>query len=97
MHTPRATCVRNLHTTHSPLLTANVWDAASARVCALAGAPAVATSSAAVRWSQGCSDGGFLPPERLVQAVAAIATGLTVPLSVDVKDGGPAARSASLI
>lgn len=99
MHTPRATCFRNLHTTHSPLLIANVWDAASARVCALAGAPAVATSSAAVCWSQGYSDGGFLPPERLVQAVAAIATGLTVPLSVDVEDGGPGSpqRVADLV
>lgn len=78
---------RALHAEPGPLLLPNAWDAPSARIFARAGAPAVATSSAAVSWALGFPDGGRLPAERLVDAVAAISRGLDVPLSVDVEEG----------
>lgn len=84
---PAAARFRALHAQPGPLLLPNAWDAPSARVFAMAGAQAVATSSAALSWAQGCPDGGRLSPERLVEAVSTIARGLETPLSVDVEDG----------
>lgn len=78
---------RALNGAKKPLLLVNVWDPASAALCALAGASAVATSSAALSWAEGSPDGGALPPPRLVNAVAGLARGLRIPLSVDVEDG----------
>ncbi|MGC0155057.1 isocitrate lyase/PEP mutase family protein [Chromobacterium vaccinii] len=83
----RARTFRRLHQTGRPLLLPNVWDALSARVFEQAGFPALATSSAAVAWSLGYRDGGELPREELVAAVARIARVLQAPLSVDLEDG----------
>lgn len=78
---------RRLHSAQQPLLLANAWDAGSARLIEQCGAPALATTSAGLAWSRGYADGGSLPPELLVTAVAEIARVLTVPLSVDIEDG----------
>ena len=65
----------------------NAWDAGSARVTQDLGAKAIATSSAAVAWSQGYADGHHFPPERLAITVADIALGtlmyryFTMPIS----------------
>ncbi|NUP48269.1 MAG: isocitrate lyase/phosphoenolpyruvate mutase family protein, partial [Catenulispora sp.] len=48
---------RELHIPGTPLALANAWDAASARVVAATGAPAVATTSAGVAWGLGAADG----------------------------------------
>lgn len=69
------------------LLLANCWDPGSARLAVLAGAPALATSSAAVAWSHGYPDGGKLPPHLLVEAAARIAALNALPLTVDMEDG----------
>lgn len=69
------------------LLLANCWDPGSARVAALAGAPALATSSAAVAWSLGYQDGGKLPPHLLVDTAARICARNHLPLTVDIEDG----------
>jgi len=76
-----------LHHAPAPLLLPNAWDAASARLFELAGAPAIATSSASLAWSLGYADGGALPPEELLAAVRRIARVIRVPLSVDLEDG----------
>lgn len=76
-----------LHNTEKPLILVNAWDAASARMWQEIGAPAVATSSAAVAWSRGYPDGNVLPTEELLDTVRLIARVLTVPLTVDVEEG----------
>ncbi|MBL8506930.1 MAG: isocitrate lyase/phosphoenolpyruvate mutase family protein [Chitinimonas sp.] len=76
-----------LHTQPSPLVLPNAWDAASAALFQRAGAPAVATSSAALAWSLGYADGSSLPRHELLAAIARIQRVLTVPLSVDLEDG----------
>jgi 2-methylisocitrate lyase-like PEP mutase family enzyme len=69
------------------LLLPNAWDAASARVTQDLGAKAIATSSAAVAWSQGFADGHHFPPERLVTVISDIARVVTVPITCDAEGG----------
>lgn len=76
------------HALHTDLLLLpNAWDAASARVTQDLGAKAIATSSAAVAWSQGYADGHHFPPERLVTTIADIARVVTVPITCDAEGG----------
>lgn len=76
-----------LHRAESPLLIANVWDAASAAMWQRAGAPALVTGSAALAWACGHADGGALPREALLQKVHDIVRVAAVPVSIDVEDG----------
>lgn len=76
-----------LHRETRPLLLANAWDAASARLWEEAGAPAIATASAAVSWARGYPDGGALPREALLDSLRDILRVTTVPVSVDLEDG----------
>ena len=69
------------------LLLPNAWDAASAKLFEASGAKAVATSSASLAWACGYADGGGLPPDELLDAVARITRVLKVPLTVDMEDG----------
>lgn len=69
------------------LMLANCWDPGSARIAALAGSRALATSSAAVAWAHGYQDGGPLPPALLVETAARIAAASALPLTVDMEDG----------
>lgn len=69
------------------LLLPNAWDAGTARLAQHLGAPAVATSSAAVAWSLGYADGDLLPVPLLLRTIESIARVLTVPLSVDIEGG----------
>jgi 2-methylisocitrate lyase-like PEP mutase family enzyme len=78
---------RALQTPGTPLVLVNAWDAASARVIAAAGAPAVATTSAGVAWSLGFPDGDALSRERAVDLVARVASGLPVPVTADIESG----------
>ncbi len=85
--TDRAATFRALHRPGAPLVLVNAWDAASARVFAAAGAPAIATSSAALAWSLGHADGQHLPLPLLVETVARIVRVVDVPVSVDLEAG----------
>ena len=76
-----------LHRRDHPLLLANAWDAASARLWQEAGAAAVGTTSAAVAWSRGFADGGALPREELLSNLRGMARVLSVPLTADIEDG----------
>lgn len=80
-----ATQFRRLH--EDFLVLPNVWDAGTARVVENAGAPALATTSAAVAWSHGYADGDLLPAELLLATVASIARVIKIPLSVDFEGG----------
>ncbi len=81
---------QDFHALHAPgelLILANIWDPASAVLAAQAGARALATSSAALAWSLGHADGGRLPRQELLDAVARIQRVNRLPLSVDIEDG----------
>ncbi len=82
-----AATFHRLHHGAQPLVLANAWDAGSARLFESLGAPAIATSSAAVAWSQGYPDGDALPLDRLVAVVGSIARVVRVPLTVDAESG----------
>jgi 2-methylisocitrate lyase-like PEP mutase family enzyme len=86
MSSSRTAAFRALHT-HPPLVLANVWDAASARVVELAGAPAVATGSAAVSWAHGVPDGEHLRIEQVLATAREVAGAVRVPVTIDLEAG----------
>jgi 2-methylisocitrate lyase-like PEP mutase family enzyme len=69
------------------LILPNAWDVASAKVIELAGAKAIATSSAAVAWAHGYADGHDLPIAKLVMTIEEIARAVAVPISADAEAG----------
>ncbi|MEU4035970.1 isocitrate lyase/PEP mutase family protein [Streptomyces collinus] len=69
-----------------PLVLPGPWDAASARVFAEAGFPALATPSAGVAACLGYED-GETPADEMFAAVARIARAVDVPVSADVEGG----------
>jgi 2-methylisocitrate lyase-like PEP mutase family enzyme len=84
----RAESLRQLHHTGSPLILANVWDAASARMVATAGAKAVATSSGAVSWAHGVRDGGNLDLDTVCAVLREIVSAAgDLPLTADIEGG----------
>jgi len=78
---------RNLLAPGNFLILANAWDAGSARIIELAGAPAIATTSAGVAWAAGYPDGDALPIGVLTGIVERIARVISVPLTVDMEGG----------
>ncbi|MGV9818325.1 isocitrate lyase/PEP mutase family protein [Nocardia xishanensis] len=86
----RADAFRNLHETGTFVLP-NAWDPISAAVIAQAGAAAIATTSAAVSWALGRTDGQRLTRDEAVAQVARIVAAVDVPVTADVEGGyGPA-------
>jgi 2-methylisocitrate lyase-like PEP mutase family enzyme len=83
----KARVFHDLHRGPRILVLLNVWDAASARVFELAGAPAIATTSAGVAASLGFPDGQHASRELVIEAVRRIARTVEVPVSVDVEAG----------
>ncbi|MGG2458302.1 isocitrate lyase/PEP mutase family protein [Streptomyces sp. RGM 3693] len=69
-----------------PLILPNVWDAASARVFADAGFPALATPSMGIAASLGYAD-GQTPADEMFAAVARIVRAVDVPVTADVEAG----------
>lgn len=76
-----------LHQQQSPLLICNVWDVASAQMAAQHGFQAIGTSSAAMAKMLGYQDGEKLAFAELVYLVKRIASGTTLPLTVDLESG----------
>ena len=83
----RAQRFRSLHRPGTPLVLPNAWDAASARVVAEAGAPAIATTSAGVAWSLGRGDGDRLSREEALGAIARIVAAVELPVTADIERG----------
>ena len=71
----------------NPLVLPNAWDAASARVIELAGAQAIASTSAGVSWAHGRGDGQTLRREEMLQAIRAMVQTVTVPVTADIEGG----------
>ncbi|GAA2342724.1 isocitrate lyase/phosphoenolpyruvate mutase family protein [Dactylosporangium salmoneum] len=87
--TTRAARFRALHAAGQPLVLVNAWDAASARVIAAAGAPAVATTSAGVAWTLGAPDGDALSRDAALEHLARIvhAVPAELPVTADIESG----------
>ncbi|GAA1285420.1 isocitrate lyase/phosphoenolpyruvate mutase family protein [Saccharothrix xinjiangensis] len=82
-----ARLLRGLHVPGDPVVLPNVWDAASARVLAEAGYPAVATASAAVSATLGYGDGHGMPVDEAFAAIRRVAAAVDVPVTADVERG----------
>lgn len=82
-----ATTLKSLHQPGRPLVLANVWDAASAKLVEDAGFPVVATSSVAVAAALGYPDGQVAPVDEMMAAAARIARAVSVPVTVDAEAG----------
>ena len=82
----KAARFRRLHDDR-PLVLPNAWDAASARVIELAGASAIATTSAGVSWTLGRADGERLDRGEMIAVVRRIVRTVTVPVTADVESG----------
>jgi 2-methylisocitrate lyase-like PEP mutase family enzyme len=76
-----------LHHGSDVLVLPNAWDAASARVVAEAGFPAVATTSSGVSAALGWADGEHTPPDQMFGALARIARVVDVPVTADIEAG----------
>lgn len=83
----RAAYFRQLHTAGRPLVLPNAWDAASARVIELAGAPAIASTSAGVSWAHGRGDGQGLRREEMIQAIRRMVQTVAIPVTADIEGG----------
>lgn len=85
--TYRAAAFAALHRPGTPLVLANAWDVASARIIAAAGAPAIATTSAGVAWSLGYPDGDAVDFHRALDVIARIAAAVDMPVTADIESG----------
>lgn len=82
-----AETLRRLHSGPEPLVLPNAWDAATAKVVAGAGYPAVATSSGAVAESLGWADHQQAPVDEMLAAARRIVRAVDVPVTADVEGG----------
>jgi 2-methylisocitrate lyase-like PEP mutase family enzyme len=84
--TDRVRHFRRLHD-QRPLVLPNAWDAGSARMIEVAGASAIATTSAGVSWAHGRRDGQTLRREEMIQAIRCIVQAVSLPVTADVEGG----------
>lgn len=92
----RAAAFLRLHAGPRALVLPNIWDVVSARVVEEAGFAALATSSAAVAWSLGRTDGERLSRDAMAEVVARIVQGVAVPVTADMEAGyGPRPEDAA--
>lgn len=76
-----------LHHAKPILMLPNAWDAASARLIAEAGFPAIATTSAGIAYAAGYPDQGHLSWEEMLSRVGRIIACVDVPVTVDIETG----------
>ncbi|WP_329496997.1 isocitrate lyase/phosphoenolpyruvate mutase family protein [Kitasatospora herbaricolor] len=84
----RARTLHELHRPGDPVLLANVWDAAGARLVAAAGATALATASAGISWTLGYPDGDRADlAEVLAQTARIVRAAGALPVTADLESG----------
>jgi 2-methylisocitrate lyase-like PEP mutase family enzyme len=83
----RAAALRTLHVGGDPLVLANAWDAASARMVEAAGFAVVATTSNAIAATLGYEDGEAAPVAEMLAACGRIARAVDLPVTVDFERG----------
>lgn len=85
-----------LHEGATPFRLPNAWDAFSARVLALAGAPAIGTTSFGVGYAHGAADGQQLPWDQVRVIISAAVASVSVPVTADIEAGwGDVERSVA--
>jgi 2-methylisocitrate lyase-like PEP mutase family enzyme len=83
----KARVLRELHRPGDPLVLFNVWDAASARIVEELGAPAIATSSAAIAWLEGFPDGQHISRDRMLAGIKRVTSAVRIPVTADLEGG----------
>jgi 2-methylisocitrate lyase-like PEP mutase family enzyme len=83
----KAETFRAMHAGAEPLLLANVWDIASARIIEEAGFPAIATSSAGIAFARGFPDGQKIHRFQMFGNIKLIVNAVRVPVTADVEAG----------
>lgn len=83
----KAQLLRSLHKPGKPLVLFNVWDAVSARIIEELGAPAIATSSAAIAWLEGYADGQYISRDAMLTGVKRVTSAVRVPVTADLEGG----------
>jgi len=86
--------LRALHRTPPILVLPNAWDAASARLIEAEGFPAIATTSAGVAATLGYPDGGIVPANEMIEAIARIARSVKIPVTADIEHAYGATANA---
>src|SRR3954451_3801101 len=86
--------LRDLHRTPPILVLPNAWDAASARLIEDEGVPAIATTSAGVAAALGYPDGGVVPANEMIEAIARIVRSVKLPVTADIEHAYAAAPDA---
>ncbi len=82
-----AEAFRALHTSGTPLVLFNIWDAGSAKAVAMRGAKAIATSSWSVAAAHGFVDGERIPVELAIDNLRRIVCATALPVTVDLESG----------
>jgi len=90
----KAEVLRALHKSPPMLVLPNAWDSASARLIEFEGFPAIATTSAGVAAALGYPDGGVVPPNEMIEAIARIVRSVKVPVTADIEHAYAAAPDA---
>ena len=85
--TRKAETLLALHHSAQPLILANAWDVASARIIEEAGFPALATTSAGIAFAFGYPDGQRISRKEMLGQVARIARAAKAPVTADVEAG----------
>jgi 2-methylisocitrate lyase-like PEP mutase family enzyme len=83
----KAETFRAMHMGEAPVLLANVWDVASARIVEDTGLPAIATTSAGIAFAQGYPDGQKISATEMFAAIRRIVDAVKVPVTADVEAG----------
>lgn len=92
----KAESLRALYGGDRPLVLANAWDAASARLFEDAGFPALATTSAGIAYAWGLADGEHITRKQMLESVRRIAAAVSVPVTADLEAGyGPGAEAVA--
>lgn len=76
-----------LHKPGEPVLLYNIWDVASAKAVAEAGAPALATGSYAISEANGYRDGEEIPFNLYLDCTRRIVEGVDLPVTADFESG----------
>ena len=83
----KAEALRARHGGDAPLVLPNIWDAGTSVLAAEAGFEAIATTSAGVAWAHGLPDGEVISREDMLNAVAACASAVDIPVTADMETG----------